>query len=301
MKELLNNANLIKEYELKHGYRPNVNFDEQYSALFMRKLTESLPSLEVKFISSLSNRREEGLSLLRKGAVCEGSEVLSKLRYLIQKTNISKETFLILDTFQSAAEAYLHYKTSEFSNAIKMILQSIESQRILHIEFNHNCEIRKIHLTVNIIRIMVSNQNSEEALVHSCNLLKYVWLNGKKCPLETNDWENKENMTVEEKMILSDQIINEIGKLINKKSVDFALIIHSLEDLVNELSCIIEANKINLWLKTQIEFNSQNLELFINTTTSFFKDGPEYLHYSWRHLESQLSVLDSQLSFAEIA
>jgi len=294
MKELLNNANLIKEYGLKYGHRHNVNIDEQYSVLFMQKLTESLPSIEVKFISSLSNRREEGLSLLRKGAISEGSEILSELRHSIQKTRISKETFLILDTFQSAAEAYLHYKTSGFSSAIKMILQSIESQRILRVEFNHNFEIRKCHLTVNIIRIMVSNQNSEEALVHSCNLLKYVWLNGKKCPFETYDWGNKEKITIEEKMILSDQIINEIGKLIHKKSVDSVLIVHSLEDLINEFSCIIEANKIILWLKTQVEFNSQNLELFINTTTLFFKDGPEYLHSSWKHLECQLSVLDSQ-------
>ena len=65
--------------------------------------------------------------------------------------------------------------------------------------------------------------------------------------------------------------------------------------LKNEFYYITEANKVNLWLKTQIEFNSQNLELFINTTTSFFKDGPEYLHYSWKHLEGQLSILDSQL------
>lgn len=295
MKELLNNANLIKEYGLKHGHRPNVNFDEQYSALFMQRLTESLPSLEVKFISSLSNRREEGLSLLRKGAISEGSEILSELRYSIQKTRISKETFLILDTFQSAAEAYFHYRTSEFPSAIKMTLQSIESQRILRVEFNHNFEIRKIHLTVNIIRIMVSNENSEEALVHSCNLLKYIWLNSKSCPFESNFWGNKEMISTEEKMILSDQIINEIGILIRKKSVDSALIIHSLEDLKNEFYNITEASKVNLWLKTQIEFNSQNLELFINTSTSFFKDGPEYLHYSWRHLESQLSVLESQL------
>ncbi|MDZ7899445.1 MAG: hypothetical protein U5N85_15655 [Arcicella sp.] len=295
MKELLNNANLIKEYGLKHGQRFNTNLDEKYSALFMQKLTESLPSLEVKFISSLSNRREEGLLLVREGAVLEGSEVLAKLRYSIQRTNVSKETFLILDTFQSAAEAYLYYKTSEFSSATKMTLQSIESQRILNIKFNHHhYEIRKIHLTVNMIRIMVSNQNSEQALAHSCNLLKYVWLNGKKCPFETDDWGHKEIMTTEEKMILSDQIINEIGKLIHQKSIDSVLIIQSLEDLTNEFSCIIEANKINLWLKTQIEFNSQNLELFFNTTTSFFKDGPEYLHYSWKHLESQLSVLDSQ-------
>ena len=295
MKELLNNANLIKEHGLKHGHRPNVNFDEQYSALFMQKLTESLPSLEVEFISSQSNRREEGLSLIRKGAVSDGSEVLSKSRYLIQKTIISKETFLILDTFQSAAEAYLHYKTGEFSSAMKMTLQSIESQRILRVEFNHNFEIRKVHLTVNIIRIMVSNQNSEEALIHSCNLLKYIWLDNKICPFESNSWGNKENISIEEKMILSDQIINEIGILIRKKSVDSALIIHSLEDLKNEFYYITEANKVNLWLKTQIEFNSQNLELFINTTTSFFKDGPEYLHYSWKHLEGQLSILDSQL------
>jgi hypothetical protein len=294
MKELLNNINLIREYGLKHGQKFNTNLDEQYSALFMQKLTESLPSLEVKFISSLSNKREEGLSLLRKGAISEGSEILSKLRFSIQKTNTSKETFLVLDTFQSAAEAYLHYRTSEFSSAIKMTLQSIESLRILRTEFNHDLEIRKIHLTVNMIRIMVSNQNSEEALVHSCNLLKYIWLNHKICPFESNSWGNRENISIEEKLILSDQIINEIGILIRKKSVDSALIVNSLEDLINEFSCITEANKINLWLKTQIEFNSQNLELFINTTTSFFKDGPEYLHYSWRHLENQILVLNSQ-------
>lgn len=302
MRELLKNANLMKEYGLKHGSSFNSDWDKKYSALFMQQLRESLSSPEVKFIESLSSRREEGLALIRKEAISEGSEVLLELRYLIQKTNISKETFLILDTFQSAAEAYLHYKTSELSSAIKMILQSIESLRILNIKFNHHhCEIRKCHLTVNVIRIMVSNQNSEEALVHSCNLLKYVWLNNIKCPFETYDWGNKEKITIEEKMILSDQIINEIGKLIHKKSVDYVLIIHNLEDLKNDLSCIIEANKIILWLKAQIELNSQNLELFIKSTSSFFENGPEYFHSSWRHLENQLSVLDSQLSISEIA
>lgn len=301
MRELLKNANLMKDYGLKHGNSFNPDWDKKYSALFMQQLKESLSSAEVKFIESLSSRREEGLSLIRKEKISEGSEVLLKLRHLIQKTNISKETFLILDTFQSAAEAFLHYKTGEFSSAIKMILQSIESLRILNIKFNHHhCEIRKCHLTVNVIRIMVHNQNSEEALLKSCNLLKYVWMSGKKYPFETYDWGDKEKITIEEKMVLSDQIINVIGILIHKKSVDSLLIVHSLEDLINEFSCVIEANKVILWLKAQIEFNSQHLELFIQSTSSFFKNGPEYFHYSWRHLESQLSILDSQMSLPEL-
>lgn len=294
MRELLNKVNVIKEYELKNCQKSDLNLDKIYSNLLMQRLTESLPSLEMKFVGLLSNRREEGLKLLKKGSVSEGSEDLMKLRNLIQNTKISKEAFLFLDTFQSAAEAYLYYKTGQFSNAIKVLLQSIESQRILRVEFNHNCEIRKVHLTVNIIRIMIANQNFDEALLHSCNLLKYIWLNHEMWPFESCFWGEKEILSIEEKMSLSDQIFNEIGVLIRKKLITNIIIISSLKNLKNDLNYIDGTDKVNLWLETQIAFNSHNFTFFINTSTSFFKNGPEYLYYSWKHLENQLLGLDSQ-------
>lgn len=270
-----------------------INLDQKYNSSYILKLAKNLSLPEISLLFSLSKQREYGLSLLRDNKFEIGSEELVKAKKIPDEIKLSSEAILVIDTFQSAAEAFLYYKVKKMDEAINLLYQAIESLKQLHNIYGYECEIRRIHLARNIIRSLSLAGKTKESFLMAFNLLKYISGDISAWPIHVSDWQNVETITLEERLILSDQVLSEISILMSNKLLFDDDIARHLENLLDFLQSKSEMAKVYVWLCANYSLSQNDYESFLTHSINFFKDGQGFLHNAWKQMEEKLEELKS--------
>jgi hypothetical protein len=210
----------IKAYNkgLTSHFALRFDSDKKYHEEYLSKMAVQLSREEIATIDAASATREKGLHLIRSGDLVGGALALKEATVVFEYAKLSKEAKLIIDSYQMAAEAYLHYSKGIFSEAYKSLIKAIKFCHLLRDDYGYPIEVRRIHLARNIVRVLSFSGEHIVAMEIACLLIRY--LNG-----EQDSWpltslkltSTPETMEMEEKCCLVDQILAEITLLINNR------------------------------------------------------------------------------------
>lgn len=292
LKALLKAALHSRKAGLEFSKPSTLNLDNKYNSIHILKMARNLTLPEIAVLIELSRKREEGLALLRKNIIDEGTENLLAAGKVKQDIILSREASLVLETFQTAAEAFLYYKINNLEKAINSLYQSIETLQALHNFFGYEAEIRRIHLAKNIIRAQSFAGKVKAAIHLSCDLLKYISGDSNGWPLYMKEWKNIEQISIEEKLVISDQILNEIAILVSNHSIFSNHISICLVDLINNIEHNKDMSKVVLWLKAYHALTINRKEDFLIYAIQFFKSGSGFLYDAWKQLEKSVDNIE---------
>ena len=197
---------------------PDLMLDKKYSARDLMKTASRATLPEITVLLRASGIREEGLTSVRAGDITKGELLLRAARRIVSEAGLSKEALLSAESYQYPAEAYLQYKKGEYDRAEASVLQSIMLCEVLHDEFDHQVEVRRIHLARNVVRVKTRAGDYEEALRMASLLVGYVEGDQAQWPLLQRPMARAPDpLLAEERWFLMDQVLGEIALLVTRR------------------------------------------------------------------------------------
>ncbi len=199
----------IQEHDQKiQEFRPPNNPGKSFSKKYLLTLASTLGLDQITVILNAESIRERGLALIRDGEIKKAKVVLSDAESLCVEANLSDHAYNAARTFQSAAEAYLAYRERQFEHAVNLLVEALETSRVLSNDFGHDMEFRKVHLGRNIIRAQCFMVQPDEVFASTVGIIKYIlgdvacW--PFKCQLE---WSTTRPLTQDEMLWSIDETI----------------------------------------------------------------------------------------------
>ena len=106
----------------------------------------------------------------------------------------------------------------EYDQAEASVLQAIKLCHVLRDEYEHQVEVRRIHLARNVIRVKTLAGNREEALRMASLLVEYVEGDQAQWPLrELPMTSAPDPLLAEERWALMDQVLGEIALIATRR------------------------------------------------------------------------------------
>ncbi len=260
--------------------------DEQYNNQYSQQLAKRLSSFEISIILKVSEVREHGLALARSGDFQNGGKALDAAREISVETNLSRETLITIESYQAPADAYLQYKRKEYSEASASLLAALKACQILRDEYSHNVtDGRRIHLVRNIIRVESVAGNPNEAMRLASSLLRYIEGCNECWPFpELRLLTLPEPLASEEKLVLMDQILEEIALLLANPKDTAKQLLKVSESYLFQRDIDSQFARVHSWLAAMRASVEEDLVGFLNNAILFFSEGPDYLDQAWRKM-----------------
>lgn len=144
--------------------------DAQYVLLMAERL--SLADLEM--LGEATSLREAGLQAAREGDLELGLELVVEARDHCRNAPLSEEARLSFETFQTAAEAYVRYRSGDQAEAEALLFRSIETCHALAAGHAYDFDLRLVHLARNIARVRAEAGRAEDALKLALQLVRFI-------------------------------------------------------------------------------------------------------------------------------
>ncbi len=196
----------------KASARTEANIEKRYNSAHMLKLAQSASLNEITITLKSAAMREKALARLRTEDFGPGAALLATARDIYKNEELGREVMQSADSFQFAAEAYLHYKRKEYRRAEVLLLHSINACEILHVEYGHDIEIRRIHLAANVVRVKRLARSPNQALKLAADLIAYLYEPDARWPLPHDVSDGKvKTLDLLEVLGLADQIVDAVS------------------------------------------------------------------------------------------
>lgn len=193
------------------------NLEKRHSALYVAELSCRLGADEMRLLNDATNLRENALSLARDGQTDAAQGLIDEAQEFVDKQLVSDEGKLSAMSFHMAAASFVTYVSKDIDTAMVLLTNALKCCQRLKVDYNHNVEMRRVHLARNIVRLQ-SEMRLHQLAWDTCEqLLCYVWNNRVDWPLdkETNlPLELRSDLRNDEKVHLSDQLLSELLSVI---------------------------------------------------------------------------------------
>jgi len=263
----------------------SINLDKQYNDQYLLQMAKQLSSFEISIIHKASEVRERGLALARSGDVHNGGKALDAAREIYVETNLSREALIIAESFQTPADAYLQYKRKEYGEAYASLIAALKACHILRDEYGYSVEGRRIHLVRNIIRVESVAGNLNKAMRLAGSILRYIEGCNECWPFpELRLLTLPELLALEEKLVLMDQILEEIASLLANPKDTAKQLLKVSESYLFRRDIDSKFVRVHIWLAAMRASVEDDLVGFLNNAILFFSDGPDYLDQAWRKM-----------------
>jgi hypothetical protein len=282
---------------------PDLMLDKKYNARDLVKTARNATLPEITILLRASGIREEGLTLVRAGDITSGERLLRAARHIVSEAGLSKEALASSESYQYPAEAYLQYKKGEYDRAEALLFQSIVLCDVLHDEFDHQVEVRRIHLARNIVRVKTRAGDCEEALRMASLLVGYVEGDQAQWPLLQRPTERPPDpLLPEERWILMDQVLGEIARLVTRRrATSLQLVNGSAGWLFARRKCAAGFARVHAWLAARRASIEGDAAGFLTHGTAFFAEGRRYLRQASHELTQDLVEFCMEIAPEEVA
>lgn len=254
---------------------------------FLKRITDD----EMSVIESSSKIRERGLSLARSGDLDFAEQCLDDARILYQEVSVQEEAILLLESLQTAAESYIHYRRREYVSAISSLNDSIVVCNKLIINYSYEYEIRRVHLLKNLIRVEQVSGNPERAMRIASFLVAHLegrdgnWpISGLKPSIMSS------SVIFPVRMTMMDQVLEEIAEILTRRELSREFILEILNyplfEHKGEDDCF---ECVHLWLLAMRSLVTGDIVEFLNYSNKYFWGGPGWLIRSWRELRRHVT------------
>jgi hypothetical protein len=152
--------------------RPDAEAD--IAAIYLERIARDLTGEEASILESIAGTRERGLALCRAGQVHDGGSIIAQARSVLTRANLSREAFVLSDSFLCASEGFAHYKSGRADAAISSMRTAIDRCRELRDAYGYPVEGRRIHLACSTERVRVDAAEHEESSITVAQLLNLI-------------------------------------------------------------------------------------------------------------------------------
>ena len=303
-------ALLLKAIELQRkgapqAGHPELTSDRKYNTEHILKIARSASLPEIKVLLRASGIREKGLAFVKAGDIATGAGWLREARRMFSEAALSREARLSADSFQYPAEAYLQYRRGEYGQAEASLLQAIILCHALRDDYQHQVEVRRIHLARNVVRVKTRAGNREEALRMASLLVGYVEGHEAQWPLrELRMTSAPDPLLVEERWALMDQVLGEIALLATWRcATSLDLLSGSAGWLFTNDNnrAVSEFARVYAWLAARRALIEGDVRGFLTHGIAYFAEGRGYLSQAWRELTLDLMDLCKEIAPEELA
>jgi tetratricopeptide (TPR) repeat protein len=283
--------------------RPALTLEKEYNTRYILQIARSMSLPEITALLRASAIREKGLALIKAGDATKGAEFLREARRIFSEAALSKEAFVSADSFQYAAEAYLEYKKGDYAQAEASLLQAIILCHVLRDRYEHQVEVRRIHLARNIVRVKSLVGNREEALRMASLLVGYVEGDRTQWPLrELSMTAAPDPLLAKERWALMDQVLGEIAMLATRRvPTSHELLSGSAGWLfLSGSKAAGEFARVHAWLAARRASIEGDARGFLTHGIIFFAEGANYLRRAWRELSLDLMDLCKEIASEQL-
>jgi hypothetical protein len=271
--------------------RSELSLDKKYNTQQLLKLARSASLPEITVMLHASRIREMGLASAKAGDTAKGAELIREARRIFSEAALSKEALLAMNSFQYPAEAYLQYKNGDYAQAEASILRSIMLCQVLRDEYEHQVEVRRIHLARNVVRVKTLAGNGEQALRMAGLLVGYVEGDQAQWPLpELCMTSAPDPLLAEERWVLMDQVLGEIALLADRRRATSHQLVSGSAGwfFSGGNGAAGEFARVHAWLAARRASIEGDAGGFLTHGIAFFAGGPGYLRQAWRELTLDL-------------
>ena len=264
-----------------------IKTNQQYLDQYLQQLAKRLSSFETSILFKAAELQGRGVTLAKSGDIQNGGKALDAAREISVETNLSREALITIESYQTAADAYLQYKRKEYNEARTSVIAALKACQILRDEYGQNLvELRWLQLVRNIIRVESVAGNLSEAMRLAGSLLRYIE-SGNECwpfpelPLLTLP----EPLALEEKLVVIDQILGEdIASLLANPKDTAKQLLKVGESYLFQRDIDSQFARVHSWLAAMRASVEEDLVGFLNNAILFFSEGPDYLDQAWRKM-----------------
>jgi hypothetical protein len=271
-------------------FTPGRNIERYYDVTYVLILAERLPEREIRALRLATQTREDGLRAARGGDLEEAAALIARARDVYSRENLSKEAVVCAETYQGAAESYLHYKREDHAAAMRSAMDSLRLCEAMVLEYGYPGELRRVHLARNIARVHAQAGNKRAALRISAQLLQYLGGAEGAWPLPYDGPTRRSHLDDDDAEMVLDQILSEAVRLLEPEEQVAREYLPAVDTARQLLGASDQAvlRRAAHCLAACIACVQGNDEGFYDSAGTFFEAGKQSLEFSWRELERKL-------------
>ncbi len=234
---------------------------ERFDAQQVVAMAMRLSVNEIEALGESTELREEGLKTIRAGDLQLGQQLIAEARENQQRVRLSAEAQTLFDTYQLAAESYVHYVVGNLEKAEAAMMMSISTANALQRSYGYIIELRRVHLAANIIRINLKHSDPSAAIAMGIKLIKYLGGDTAQWPWDELALDQADHLTSEEQILILSQLLSPLASALSK------LPAHKLSDIGKSLGALAReatdtspaSQMINEWINKWTSHNTDKM------------------------------------------
>jgi hypothetical protein len=259
------------------------------AAIYMERIARDLTADEARVLESIARIRERGLALCRAGQVRDGGSMIAQARSVLTRASISREAFVLSDSFLCASEGFVHFRSDRVDAATSSMLMAIDRCRELRDAYGYPVEGRRIHLACNTVRVRVEAAKHEENSIVIAQLLNLIDTSDRRFwPYPDLEYVSEpDRLDDDVRWELMDQALAVVRRLDREALGQVAAAFPAspgggTQPLAARTRCFVEAVRAH---------SLGDLETFVARCAEFFPAGAQHLPRSFGHLVDRLATL----------
>ncbi len=273
---------------LARPYTRSRNMEQINDTLQVLAMAERLDEEEIRTLGIATDSRERGLCAARNGRLEEAIMLIAAARTIYGSANLSTQASECAEAFQTAAESYVQYKSSDYAAAVLSMSHSLRLCEVLANTYGYPLEMRRIHLARNIARIRASAGYTEEALRICAKLLQYIGGNEDAWPLPYSGQARRHLLYDDAALFILDQVLAEALRLFEPDTTaaieNLAAVAQARDVFVFGSSAFLRAAHC---LSACVSYVEGNTHASLDEASAFFEVGPQSLEFAWREMEKR--------------
>ncbi len=264
------------------------------AAIYVEKIARDLTADEAHVLGSIARTRERGLALCRAGKVRDGGSVIARARSVLTRASLSKEAFVLSDSFLCAGEGFVHFRSGRVDAATSSMLTAMDRCRELRDAYGYPVEGRRIHLACNAVRIWVEAGKHEESSIVLAQLLNLIDTSDRRFwPYPDLEYvSGPDRLDDDVRWELMDQALAVVSRLDPEALGQVAAAFPSspgggTQPLTARTRCFVEAVRA---------YSSGDLETFLARCVEFFQAGAQHLPRAFGHLVDRLATVKANVT-----
>ncbi|MFD6115525.1 hypothetical protein ACFWG0_36320 [Streptomyces yangpuensis] len=265
---------------------PRRDAEADIAADYTERIRRDLTKGEARLLESISGPRERGLALCRAGRIQDGGSLMAHARGMLTRAKISREAFVLADSFLCAAEGFVHFTSGGTDAAVSSMLLALDRCRELRDSWNYPVEGRRIHIACNTERVRVEAGHTQESSVVLAQLLNLIDTSDRRYwPYPHLEYDSEpDRLDDDVRWELTDQALAVLARLDPKALGQVAALFawpdgEATSPWAARARCFTEALHADA---------SGDLEAFLTSCAAFFPSGPQRLPRAFENLSKRL-------------
>jgi hypothetical protein len=260
--------------------------DVKYCIDTARRLTEQ----ELSILNHATQVREAGLRHARTGNQLTGQNFIRDARRILEQGSLGAEAFLLGESFQLAAEAFILYRCNKQDESRATLFNAMKECHCLHHRYGYDVAVRQTHLGRNIIRVVADGGDTQQALAIAEQLVSFIEGDIGSWPWPALAVDDEGWLSFDMKHALMDQVLAEIGRLTSPSWPRLSDVLesptwHRLATPSAESSTFERAH---CWLRARGFARREEWTEFLTPALGFFQTPPQRYGDAWRALSNDV-------------